>query len=1023
MAYKVVTTKEEGLAQIMNLVESFKKDYKTFKDPKYNETQLRNDFVDALLMSFGWDVDNDAGRNQFLRNVIQEESIDVEDEKAKKNPDYTLRVQGLRKLFVEAKKPYVNITKSAKAAFQTRRYGWNANLGISILTNFEHLIIYDCRHKPSNNEDERVARIQVFEFTDYTKSFDELYRLISFETASTGLLDDLFSVYERIGETFDDYFLAQIESWRERLAKSAVQRNEQLGSEDINFLIQRLLNRIVFLRICEDRTIEKYETLKSIQNYAELKALFQQSDKKYNSGLFDFIEDNLSLNIELDSEVLISIFNELYYPFSPYDFSVVDPTILSQIYEKFLGSHVVIDEGRQLSIVSEPEVVASNGVVPTPKIIVEKIVKETISPLVQGKTSSQVANLKIADICCGSGTFLISVYDFLLRTTIERLIDEGISDKELIYELPDNAFALTLKAKRIVIEQSIFGVDINPYATEVTEFSLLLKLLEGESGASIDHFIGQYSTKVLPSLQNNIKCGNSLVDEKFYEFMPEALEDDYLMFKVKPFEWKTEFPFLIETNGFDAIVGNPPYVRIQNLVKFSPEEIKYYQDDISGFGVAKKETIDKYYVFIQRAIALLNPTGFLGYIVPNKFFIIKGGKALRKFISESCSLSKILHFGVTQVFPDRSTYTAILILQKEDRETFKFKRIKKITPDILGIGDGYLDFSNNDFTSEPWVFLAPETKAVFNKMSSYQIQPLKSLADICVGLQTSKDNIFIFTPDNESENSFIFNSNGERKEIEKGICMPCIYDLSFGLFDSISPNAQMIFPYVIDKGKAEIISEEYFKENYPLCWAYLNEHKELLEKRSINGKDPKWYQFGRSQSLTRFHDSSKLIWPVLSTKPSYILDEQNIQFTGGGNGPYYSLVNNSAYDILYFMGLLSHPLFESMVKAGASEFRGAYYSHGKQFIENIPIRIIDQDNPDEMKLYRTIIKSVKELIRTKGQYNETYGAKKIVLLRKIDILNNTLVESINTLYRITTEEFNAVLNDEMFTNELTAEEE
>lgn len=1022
MAFKIATSKDEGLAQLTELVELFKNDYKTFKDSKYNETQLRNDFVDSLLMSFGWDVDNDAGKNQFLRDVIQEESINVDDEKAKKNPDYTLRVQGLRKLFVEAKKPHVDITKSAKAAFQIRRYGWNANLGISILTNFEHLIIYDCRHKPSTKEDERVARIQVFEFTDYSKAFDELYDLISFETASTGRLDDLFSLYERVGETFDDYFLAQIESWRERLSTSAVQLNEQLGSEDINFLIQRLLNRIVFLRICEDRTIEKHETLKKIRNYAELKALFQQSDKKYNSGLFDFIEDNLSLNIEIDADVLISIFNELYYPLSPYDFSVVDPIILSQIYEKYLGSHVVIDEWRQLSIVSEPEVVASNGVVPTPRIIVEKIVKETIAPLVEGKNSTQLAELKIADICCGSGTFLITVYDFLLKSTIERLIEEEITNQELIYELPNNAFGLTLKAKRNVIEKNIFGVDINPYATEVTEFSLLLKLLEGESGASIDHFIGQYATKVLPSLQDNIKCGNSLIDEKFYEFMPEAMKDDHLLFRVKPFEWKTEFPFLNETNGFDAIVGNPPYVRIQNLVKYSPEEIKYYQDDVSGFGVAKKETIDKYYVFIQRAIALLNTTGFLGYIVPNKFFIIKGGKALRKFILESCSLSKIIHFGVTQVFPDRSTYTAILILQKEDRETFQFKRIKKITPDILGVGDGYLEYVKNDFTTEPWVFLSPETKAVFDKLKSDQTQPLKSLSEICVGLQTSADKIYIFTPEKETENTFIFNSNGVRKEVEKGICLPSIYDLSFGLFDTISPNTQVIFPYVIEDGKADVISEEYFSKYYPLCWAYLNEYKEKLEKRSINGKDPKWYQFGRSQSLTRFHDSSKLIWHVLSTKPSYILDEQNIQFTGGGNGPYYSLVNDSDYDILYFMGILSHPIFESMVKAGASEFRGAYYSHGKQFIENIPIREIDQKNPDEVKLYKAIVKSVKDLIKTKGQYNEAYGAKNMVLQRKLGLLNNALIESINTLYGILQEEFNTVLHDEMFTTELTTEE-
>ena len=232
----------------------------------------------------------------------------------------------------------------------------------------------------------------------------------------------------------------------------------------------------------------------------------------------------------------------------------------------------------------------------------------------------------------------------------------------------------------------------------------------------------------------------------------------------------------------------------------------------------------------------------------------------------------------------------------------------------------------------------------------------------------------------------------------------------------------MIFPYVIKNEKAEVISEDDFIQNYPLCWAYLNENKAQLEKRSINGKDPKWYQFGRSQSLTRFHDSSKLIWYVLSTKPSYVLDDLNIQFTGGGNGPYYSLVNNSNYSILYFMGILSHPLFENMVKAGASEFRGAYYSHGKQFIENIPIKIIDEQNIEEVNAYKNIIKSVKGLIVAKNQYNETYGARRVILQRKLDLLNNTLIESVNKLYNISSVEFTTVLHDEMFTNELTAEE-
>jgi hypothetical protein len=1008
---------------IQELVEKYRSDRVSCLNATYNETQLRNDFIDPLLKCLGWDVDNNKGKTQFLRDVIQEEYIEVEDETTRKNPDYTLRINGTRKLFVEVKKPSVKILKSAKAAFQTRRYGWNAKLSISILTNFEHLIIYDCRFKPNVTDNEQVARIRIFNFEEYFDAFDEIQQLASFKSANAGQLDDLFPIYEGKGQTFDAYFLKQIEDWRQKLAITAIEKNERLDDEDINFLIQRLLNRIIFLRICEDRTIEKFETLKRIQSYEELKRLFQKSDKKFNSGLFDFIDDTLSLKIDIDSEVLIEIFNELYYPLSPYDFSVVDPTILNQIYERFLGSRIVLEEGRQLSILEEPEVSASNGVVPTPKIIVEQIVKDALSPLMIGKTFDEISKIKIADICCGSGTFVISVYDFLQQKVLEILIEENTSNSELVYQLDENTFALTLKAKRNILEQNIYGVDINPYATEVSEFSLLLKLLEGENNATVDNFIDQHAEKVLPSLKGNIKCGNSLVDSRFFMFMPEALENDQLMHNVKPFDWEIEFPFLKETKGFDAIIGNPPYVRIQNLVRYAPEEIKYYQSEISDYSVAKQETIDKYYAFIQRAIALLNTNGLLGYIVPHKFFLIKGGKALREFITTSSQISKITHFGVTQVFPDRSTYTAILILQKAKKTDFQFRRIRKITPELLEKQDAFVSYQTNVFNADPWIFLSPDTEKVFNKLRSEQSVPLKELAEICVGLQTSADKIYIFEPESETSDTYRFTKNGRQWEVEKGICFPAIYDLSFGLFDTIAANAQIIFPYSVENDGAHLLSDEYFESNFPLAWSYLQEHKPQLEKRSLQGNRPKWFQFGRSQSLTRFHNTPKLVCSVLATSPPYALDNNDLQFTGGGNGPYYALINRSNYSLLYFLGILSHPLFENMVKAGASEFRGAYYSHGKQFIENIPIRQIDLGNTSEKEKYNTIIKLVESLIKTKAQLKSAaYGSKRTVLQRKADTLFYQLTQNINLLYGISEEEFNLVMNDEMFTTELAIDE-
>ncbi len=1002
MRYKITSNKEECSIQIENLVSDFKNQLSTYKKSSYKEAQLRNDFLNPLLKSFGWDVENEEQKNQFLRTVLQEETIEVEeaDKLTKKNPDYTLRILGNRKLFVEAKRPSINIEDSKTASFQTRRYGWNANLNISILTNFEHIIIYDCRFKPDISDEAHVSRYKSFHFESFLENIDEIYKYLSFESIQQGSLEEGFPIETKDRCTFDDYFLEQIENWRERLANNVVKNNSNINQEDINFLIQRLINRIIFLRICEDREIEKFETLKSISSYNELKTLFQTSDKKYNSGLFDFIEDNLALNIQLDDGILIKIFNELYHPISPYDFSVIDPTILSQIYEKYLGSKIELIENNSISIVSEPEVLASNGVVPTPKKIVKQIVKETLTPFFERIDFEKSKTLKIADICSGSGTFLISVFDFLLEKRTEFLLKEGQIDKDKLTPSSNNSWNLTLKEKQQILHDNIFGVDINPYAVEVARFSLLLKLIENENASSINHYLDTYSEKILPNLQNNIKCGNSLLDEKYFEFNKEALNEDELLFKIKPFDWKEEFPFLETNKGFDLIVGNPPYVRIQNFIKYSVEEIEYYRSGNSPYSVSKKDSFDKYYLFIERAIELLNKEGILGYIIPHKFFIIKGGLKLRKSITQKTSISKIIHFGVTQVFPNRSTYTAVIVLDKKELEFFSVRRISNVNIENVFENTQSVIYKNSDYSENAWVFTSPKAQSLFNRVKEIGTTLLSDIADIPVGLQTSADKKYIFKSTKETKTSLFFVQNGKEWEVEKQITLPCLYKVSMTLFDTPKANSHIIFPYQIHNGLAKLYSEEYMETNFPKCWKYLNFHKTSLMKRDLNGKDPVWYQFGRSQSLTKFHSSSKIIFSVLSIGQNYAYDDKNIQFTGGGNGPYYSILSTSDYSIFYILGLLSHPVLESIVKSKASEFRGDYYSHGKQFLENLPIKTIDFKKSNEKKTHDKIVKIVKNLIQTKKSLKETYeGSKKRVLERKFKMLHKNLIDTVNTLLK------------------------
>lgn len=1021
--YRLTQTKAEALEQLSRLVVAFADQHAHYQGAAYKESQLRNDFLNPLLKTLGWDVDNELGKSQYLRDVVQEEELAVEEDDVlkMKNPDYTLRVAGSQRLFVEAKKVAVNVERSPNPAFQTRRYGWSANLVISVLTNFERLIIYDCRIKPSAGDDPHLARYRSYHYTEFISHFEEIYALLSFEAVTGGAIERSFAVAPQGASPFDEFFLHQIIDWRQRLAQSILATNATLNEEDINFQVQRLLNRIIFLRICEDRALEQYETLHAVTSYEELKTLFLKADRKYNSGLFGFIEDTLSLSLQLDSQLLIAIFNELYYPQSPFDFSVVDPEILSQIYERFLGSRISIEAGNQVRIVEEPEVAASDGVVPTPKLVVRKIVRDTLGHLVAGKSFEEVLSLKIADISCGSGTFLIAAYDYLVQYLTDHVSPAQVQEG-LARPAPGNTYQLTLRGKQAVVTQCLYGVDINPYAVEVTRFSLSLKLVEEESAATIADHLSQPRTTVLPNLDASIRCGNSLLDDTYFAFNPQASGDDALLFRIRPFQWTVEFPFLSRTGGFDAIIGNPPYVRIQHMVQYAAEEIAFYRSTRGDYPVTggSSGSFDKYYLFIQRALTLLNRTGYLGYIVPNKFFTIKGAAALRSYIWSHSSLAKVVHFGVQQLFPGRLTYTAIVVLSKQPRTSFAFTRVRNVAQELLG-EPASSSYAVQDYGAAPWMFVSPETKALFERIRAGNTVPLHQIADIPVGLQNSNNKLYIIQPTAQSATTFRFlDKNKDPWEIEKAICVPTLNKLAFNLFDTIEANAWMIYPYALVGGQATLLDEQTLQQDYPLCWAYLSHHRAELEARNINGftdpltDEPYWYQYGRTQSLGKFDNAPKLLFPVLSTQPKYVYDTTNIRFTGGGSGPYNSILSTSDYSLLYLMGILSHPVFEGMVKARPSEFSGGYYSHGKQYIKDLPIRRINFAVPAERALHDELVDTVQALIAATAQLKTTPNpANKQVVRQKIRRLHEQMFTQVDQLYGLAATDKDIVTGDEL----------
>ncbi|HHQ45406.1 MAG TPA: restriction endonuclease subunit M, partial [Candidatus Altiarchaeales archaeon] len=365
--------------KVLELVERFERNKQSYLSPSYNETQLRREFIDPFFEALGWDVNNESGKAEAYKDVIHEDAIKIGG--VTKAPDYSFRIGGKRIFFLETKKPSVNIRQDVNPAHQVRRYSWSSKLPLAVLTDFEEFAVYDCRRKPSPSDSASVGRILYLNYSEYAEKWGEIEKVFSKKSVEEGAFDQYAeSAKGKKGTSeVDDEFLKEIERWRDLLAKNIALRNPGLSVREINFLVQKNVDRILFLRICEDRGIEKYGQLRELSDkegiYPRLLKIFEKADDKYNSGIFHFkdekdrtsIPDMLSPAIHIDDKVFNDIFKNLYYPDCPYEFSVIGADILGNVYEQFLGKVIRLTEGHRAKVEEKPEVKKAGGVYYTPR--------------------------------------------------------------------------------------------------------------------------------------------------------------------------------------------------------------------------------------------------------------------------------------------------------------------------------------------------------------------------------------------------------------------------------------------------------------------------------------------------------------------------------------------------------------------------------------------------------------------------------------------------------------------------------
>lgn len=761
----------------------------TSQRSEYNETKLRQDYLDHLFVKLGWDVYNNKGWTELAREVSLEQPIKIQGKTD--FIDYSFKIGNSIRFIAEAKAPKVKLSDNNAAAYQVRRYAWNAKLPLSILTNFDEFYILDCTTKPNESDPIRNFAVDIFTYKELPQKWDYLISIFSKDAVYGGSFDRFAgeSKTKRRYAAVDDEFLQEIENWRLQLARN-IHRNNEVTLDELNYSVQTIIDRIIFLRICEDRGLENYETLKTILNsenaYADLCNLFKNADTKYNSGIFHFDKepereepDNLTLSLTIDNKVIKDVIKQLYAPISPYEFSVIPPAILGQVYEQFLGKILTVSPGgHKVDADYKPEVKKAGGVYYTPEYIVEYIVNHTVKELLKDKTPREVSNIHILDPACGSGSFLIVAYQCLLDWYLEYykknlvpLLNKGVplsdqriqsllpesfskkkktaSDVELpIYEGTFNKeidklkrirsdWALSITERKRILLKNIYGVDIDHQAVEVTKLSLLLKVLEGENEENIDKQLKLFAERVLPSLHDNIMCGNTLIgwDVVTQEMPPEEIK------RINPFDWDKEFADIMNAGGFDAVVGNPPWGSYLS---------DFEKDYLNKNYVNKRGEAESHLFFIEKGIKLLKPRSTLGYITPNTWLAVNNSKEIRRFLLDNISFREICEL-TKNIFENAPDIVPILIVIKNEREPDNTCKIRR--PQTIRVIESNFSsvFSETSIEQKKWLQDPKYTVNIRSTDEVLRIQkicekesiPLKEFCNVIYGIKTGDNKKFL----------------------------------------------------------------------------------------------------------------------------------------------------------------------------------------------------------------------------------------------------------------------------------------
>ena len=717
--------------------------------------------------------------------------------------------------------------------------------------------------------------------------------------------------------------------------------------------------------------------------------IFFEADNRYNSGLFHFKNeqnrpdfDKFTPNLIFGDIPLKSVIKNLYYP-SPYAFSVIPIEIIGQVYEQFLGKVITLKSG-SVTVEDKPEVRKAGGVYYTPTYIVDYIVKYTVGKLLEGKTAKQASKLRILDPSCGSGSFLIGAYQYLLEWYRDYYLNNQTRNSP-IYESA-SGWQLTTNEKKKILLNNIFGIDIDAQAVEVTKLSLLLKVLEGE--AQENSYRQTELFRVLPDLDENIRCGNSLVSSDFYDKIQMQFLSDDESYQINVFDWDKKFGVILQQGGFDAIIGNPPWG-----AEFHKMELDYHRHKNQEIIV---RMIDSFMFFVYQTSKILQKNGCFGQILPDVILYQIDNFKLREYILNNFRINRLVNMG--DVFEKVVRPASILTFDREKlknnqilvQDLSSFSKSEKMAK-VFDIG-GYENLLQDNINN------IPTSLFITQNISHYKI--LTRILNSCKNrLKDYIDQDGIqrgVSPD--LKEAFIVDSNQIRE-----------YKLENYHLRKVLTGGKQVRRFHIDNQDMWLIytnRNDNF-QNIPNICKYIDQFKSKITcKEVIQGKHP-LYSLHRPREENIFLKSRKLLGVITQDRIIVALDDSQFFATDG----LYLLSFRENINYYYFLGILNSKLFVFLYRLLTLE-KGRVLAQVKPTIlKKLPIISLDFSNKIESDNHDRLVSLVEQMMSLYNRLKAVNSPnEKKVIQKQIDVTDRQIDQLVYQLYELTDDEIAIVEN-------------